>query len=154
SNNGTTLVLSDYKTGPPPEIAVAPESLNFGAVVVGEVKTQVFQLVNAGGHILNGTATVFDPYAVVSGSPFHVIAGQTGSVAVSFAPSSEAEYNSIMTISSDGGNSTNVVKGTGAFVPVPAFTGNPLTGVVPHTVEFQDTSSGTIINRYWVFGDG
>ena len=38
--------------------------------------------------------------------------------------------------------------------PVAAFTANTTSGVVPQTVQFTDTSVGTIISRLWSFGDG
>jgi PKD repeat protein len=40
-------------------------------------------------------------------------------------------------------------------VPVSAdFSANPLTGVVPLTVQFTDASTGPVISRLWTFGDG
>jgi len=38
--------------------------------------------------------------------------------------------------------------------PVASFTANPTNGVEPLTVTFTDTSTGTITNRFWDFGDG
>ncbi len=38
--------------------------------------------------------------------------------------------------------------------PVASFTGNPTAGAVPLTVTFADSSTGTITNRLWDFGDG
>ena len=38
--------------------------------------------------------------------------------------------------------------------PLADFTGSPTNGVVPLTVTFTDSSSGTITNRSWDFGDG
>ena len=38
--------------------------------------------------------------------------------------------------------------------PVAIFTGNPTIGAEPLTVTFTDTSTGTITNRFWNFGDG
>ncbi len=38
--------------------------------------------------------------------------------------------------------------------PVASFTGNPTSGVVPLTVTFTDTSTGSITNWSWSFGDG
>ena len=35
-----------------------------------------------------------------------------------------------------------------------SFTGTPTSGSVPLTVNFTDTSTGTITNRLWTFGDG
>ncbi|HXI85687.1 MAG TPA: PKD domain-containing protein [Verrucomicrobiae bacterium] len=38
--------------------------------------------------------------------------------------------------------------------PVVVFTGSPTNGPVPLTVTFTDTSTGSITNRFWTFGDG
>ncbi len=39
-------------------------------------------------------------------------------------------------------------------VPVASFNGSPTNGASPLTVTFSDTSTGTITNRSWIFGDG
>jgi len=41
----------------------------------------------------------------------------------------------------------------GASAPVPSFTGSPTNGIELLTVTFTDTSTGTITNRFWDFGD-
>jgi len=38
--------------------------------------------------------------------------------------------------------------------PVAIFSGNPTNGTEPLAVTFTDTSTGTITNRFWDFGDG
>jgi hypothetical protein len=38
--------------------------------------------------------------------------------------------------------------------PVASFAGSPTNGAAPLLVTFSDTSTGTITNRYWDFGDG
>ena len=38
--------------------------------------------------------------------------------------------------------------------PVAAFSAAPASGMAPLTVTFTDTSTGSITNRYWQFGDG
>ncbi len=38
--------------------------------------------------------------------------------------------------------------------PTASFTGSPRTGFAPLTVTFSDTSTGTVTNRAWTFGDG
>jgi PKD repeat protein len=38
--------------------------------------------------------------------------------------------------------------------PVAAFSGSPTTGEAPLPVTFTDTSTGSITNRFWAFGDG
>jgi PKD repeat protein len=61
-----------------------------------------------------------------------------------------------LTVSGDGG-STTYTKVITAFVPImPSanFTVTPTNGLTPLTVSFNDTSTGTITNRFWDFGDG
>jgi PKD repeat protein len=56
-----------------------------------------------------------------------------------------------------GGDSTPVSSYTIAVsiaAPTANFTGTPLTGNVPLTVAFTDSSTGTPTSWYWVFGDG
>ncbi len=43
---------------------------------------------------------------------------------------------------------------TNSSVPIPVFSGRPLSGSAPLAVTFTDNSSGTITNRFWDFGDG
>jgi len=68
------------------------------------------------------------------------------------------------TIASDGGLIGKVAVGDnfgtvynellGPLPPVASFTGNPTSGLVPLTVTFTDTSSGSVTNWSWSFGDG
>jgi PKD repeat protein len=52
------------------------------------------------------------------------------------------------------GSQANAVNGTGASLPVAGFAGSPTGGSQPLTVSFTDTSTGTITNRLWDWGDG
>ncbi len=47
-----------------------------------------------------------------------------------------------------------VVVTSGTVPPSASFTGTPTTGFAPLTVIFTDTSTGTVTNRAWNFGDG
>ena len=42
----------------------------------------------------------------------------------------------------------------GAIVPSASSSGRPTTGPAPLTVTFNDSSTGTVTNRFWNFGDG
>ncbi|PWU12232.1 MAG: hypothetical protein C5B50_21910 [Verrucomicrobia bacterium] len=42
----------------------------------------------------------------------------------------------------------------GAVAPVASFSGSPTNGPAPLSVTFSDTSSGSITNHFWSFGDG
>src|SRR5262249_45902665 len=72
-----------------------------------------------------------------------------------FAPTNAASFSNLVTFTTgNAGTSTNPVTGTGALVPAAAFSGTPTNGRKPLTVTFTDTSSGSITNRLWDFGDG
>ncbi len=111
-------------------------------------------MINTGGLTLTGSVAVSSPFAVSSGSPYNVAPGQTGTVNVSFIPVTAGTFSNNLIFTSNGGNSTNLVTGQGAFVPVASFTAAPVTGRAPLTVTFTDTSTGTITNRFWNFGNG
>jgi autotransporter-associated beta strand protein len=46
------------------------------------------------------------------------------------------------------------VAGSVPVAPTASFSADPTSGEAPVTVTFTDTSSGTITNRFWDFGDG
>jgi len=56
--------------------------------------------------------------------------------------------------SSDHNSTTQIIHAVYYPVPVASFTGTPTAGTAPLTVNFTDTSTGTINNRTWTFGDG
>jgi subtilase family serine protease len=149
--NGTNLI--NALVGTPASLLVTPANLNYGALIVGQSSTQTFSVINGGQSSLTGTATVSGPFAIVSGSPYNVAGGQTGSVAVSFSPTAADSFTTNVVFTSNGGISSNAVTGVGAIVPLASFSGAPTNGVVPLAVTFTDTSTGTITNRFWDFGD-
>ena len=139
---------------PVPVIQVQPTSLSFLPLLVNLSSTQACQVVNLGGLVLTGSVAVLPPFYVVSGSPFSVAASQTGLVQVAFSPTSAGTFTNNLVFTSNGGNRTNGVSGTGARLPVAMFSADRTNGSVPLAVTFTDTSTGTITNRVWSFGDG
>ena len=134
---------------------VTPASQNYGSVLTGTTAQLSFIVTNGSGVTLNGTATVGGaPFSIVSGSPFSVASLGSTNVVVSFAPASTASFTDLVVFATNIGNSTNQVVGAGAAVPVASFNGVPTTGLVPLLVTFSDTSTGTITNWSWTFGDG
>src|SRR5207253_2386796 len=73
---------------------------------------------------------------------------------VRFAPLTATTFSNSVAFSSNGGNPANGLVGTGAIIPIANFTALPTNGLAPLTVTFNDTSVGTITNRFWNFGDG
>ena len=66
-------------------------------------------------------------------------------------------YTVTLIASNAGGSSTNTrVNLITALTPPPiaGFTATPTTGMEPLLVTFTDTSSGSITDRFWMFGDG
>lgn len=135
------------------EAVINPSVQDYGTVAVGQTNSQPFLVINTGGLTLTGTATSAAPFAVSTGSPYNVAPGQTQTVTVSFIPTSAGAFTSAVTFASNGGNFTNAVTGVGALAPQASFSGTPTTGTEPLLVTFTDTSTGTISNRFWDFGD-
>jgi PKD repeat protein len=140
----------------PGQLGVSPVARDFGTIATGTISQAVFTVTNSGGTtISNGTATVTGgPFTIVSGSTFNLTGGTSTNVVVRFAPVSEASFSdTVIFTSANGGNSTNPVTGSGAVVPLASFSASPTNGAWPLTVTFTDTSTGTITNRFWNFGD-
>ena len=139
------------------QITVNPSTLDFGTVATGSTSQKVFVVANSGGTaVTNGTVTVSGgPYSILAGATFTVPAGGATNVTVQFAPVAVGDFtNTVIFTTANGGAATNNVIGAGAVVPVAIFGANPTNGVVPLVVTFADTSTGTISNRNWSFGDG
>ncbi|HEY6168161.1 MAG TPA: Calx-beta domain-containing protein, partial [Verrucomicrobiae bacterium] len=110
-----TLTRTNYVlvTNPPPQLSISPPSLDFSAVVLGQTNTLSFQVLNGGGQTLTGAVTALLPFTIRGGSPFSVPPGQTSVVSVGFAPTNAASFNNAVVFTSNGGNGTNAVTGTG-----------------------------------------
>jgi PKD repeat protein len=67
-------------------------------------------------------------------------------------------YTVILTASGPAGSGvrtqSNYIVATGGSPPSAAFSGSPTNGTAPLAVTFTDTSTGSITNRFWDFGDG
>jgi len=131
--------------------------LDFGVIATGTTSQRVFVVTNSGGTtVSNGTASVTGgPFTVLSGATFSLGGGASTNVVVRFAPVAVGDFtNAVLFASANGGSSTNPVTGSGAVVPSANFNAAPIFGAVPLAVSFTDTSTGTITNRFWSFGDG
>src|SRR6266576_6807454 len=131
--------------------------LDFGYVVVGANAQASFVITNSGGAPLsNGIATVSSgPFTILSGTPFSLPGFSSTNLVVRFAPTSAASFSNVVTVTAGiNANSVNSVIGIGAVVPAASFTASPTSGLKPLTVTFTDSSTGTITNRFWNFGDG
>jgi subtilisin family serine protease len=99
--------------GSPPSLSVTPLSLVFGNVTVGSSKDMSFTMTNSGGGTLAGSASTSAPFSIISGSPFSLIAGASQSVTVRFSPTSAAPFSDDVAFTSNGGDTTRAVSGTG-----------------------------------------
>src|SRR6185369_10794063 len=153
--NSTNTVTGSGLT--PSQLAILPSSINFGTVAVGANAQASFTVTNTGGAALsNGLATVVGgPFTILSGTPFSLPGFGSTNLVVRFSPASAANFSNVVRFTtSNAGNSTNTLLGIGAVIPVAAFTSTPISGLKPLTVSFTDSSTGTITNRFWDFGDG
>jgi PKD repeat protein len=143
-------------TNTPALLSVSPGSLNYGELTAGQTSNKTFQVVNKGGlPITNGTVSLTGgPFAVVSGTPFTVPALGSNNVVVRFAPVTAGSFSNAAVFASNGGGSTNALVGLGAVMPAAGFVATPTNGTSPLQVNFIDSSTGTITNRFWAFGDG
>jgi PKD repeat protein len=155
SNGGNSANAVTGSGTPPAQLAVSPASVNFGTVAVGNTVQASFAITNLGGiAITNGTVVVNGPFAIVSGTPFTLAGFAASNVVVSCTPTDTDNYTNNVIFTSNGGNSTNAVTGTGALPPTASFSGSPTAGEWPLLVSFTNNSSGTITNAFWSFGDG
>ena len=143
----------------PGQLAVSPSSLDFGYVAVGGSGQASFHVSNLGGAALSGSAALLSPAAAgfgfASSTAFTVPGGTSTDVVVRFTPPSAGGFsNGVVFVSGEAGSSTNLLSGAGALAPTAAFSGGPTVGLAPLSVTFTDSSTGTITNRFWDFGDG
>src|SRR5206468_842481 len=82
-------------------------------VIIGQTNTRSFQFTNLGDLTLTGTVVTTLPFAIQRGSSFSLTNGETAQVLVGFAPDSAANFSNVVVFTSNGGNSTNPVVGSG-----------------------------------------
>jgi PKD repeat protein len=131
-----TITRSDYvAVVNPPHLEVAPESLDYGSVTIGQTNSLTFSVINTGDVTLDGTATSVSPFNLISGASYTVAAGQTQTVVVAFAPDNDWPFVADVIFTSNGGESTNSVTGTG-------LTPGHIT-VTPAAQDFDTLATGT-----------
>ena len=151
---GTATTTAATLTVQPGVVGVSPSNWDFGAVATGASVSISFTVTNTGCGQLSGTATSPVPFAVVSGSPFTLPGFGATNLQVSFTPATVGFFTNDLIVTSDGGVATNQVTGAGALEVLAQFSASPSNGLAPLQVVFTDTSTGTITNRSWDFGDG
>jgi hypothetical protein len=119
SAGGTiTFTLNFSVTSPQnPVLEVAPPSLNFGNVMVGQCSDQSFGVRNSGGGTLSGTATTSLPFSIISGGSFSLGAAKSTQVVVRFCPAAAGQANGTVSFTSNGGSLSLSVTGIGVTTP-------------------------------------
>ena len=113
SNQVTVAVPIDVCSGPP-QLTVTPASLNYGNVTVDRTKDLTFTVTNAGTDTLTGSASTSTPFRIVSGGTFSLSAGSSQTVTVRFSPIALSPFNGTLSFTTNGGNSSKMVTGTGS----------------------------------------
>ncbi len=127
-------------TEPPPPVA------NFSGSPTSGVKPLTVQFSDSStGQIISRSWNFGDGQTSTVTNPSHTYVN-SGSYTVS------------LTVTGPGGSNTktqtNYITVTEPPPPVADFTGSPVSGVKPLTVQFTDKSTGQITSRSWNFGDG
>lgn len=117
--DGNARPLYVQFTNAPPVLGVTPTSLDFGTIEVGQFKDLNLTVQNTGGGTLTGTATTTAPFNIVSGGSFSVAPSATQSVVVRFSPTGAGAASGTVAFTSNGGNTSPAVSGTGTNPPPP-----------------------------------
>jgi hypothetical protein len=119
-----------FRLSPPPIIAVAPASLDFGAMVLNSTTDLTFGVTNAGGGTLTGSASVPAPFSILSGGTYSLAANAWQAVVVRYSPTSVGTNSANVTFTGGGG----AVRPVSGFVPatrVIGLSGDLAFGSVP-----------------------
>ena len=123
SVNNTVPTSLSVASGPP-AIALEPDTLGFGDVLVGNSATATFTIDNAGGGPLDVSSVSYpDAFAPVDSAgfgPFTVPFGETRDVEVVFTPSGEGSRTGDIEVSSNAENAATaslLAQGTGVLAP-------------------------------------
>jgi RHS repeat-associated protein len=110
TNTQTNLVVVAPSS---PLLVVSPDVLDFGSVPIGIPVQASITVSNAGSCLLNGTATTESPLAIAAGATYTLAGHTSTNVIVSFTPSGAFGIFSLIFFTSDGGNTTVYVFGSG-----------------------------------------
>jgi len=111
-----------------PVISVAPSSLNFGQVTLGQTNDMTLTVRNVGGGTLQGTATVPLPFSIVSGGSYSLGSNQSQLVTVRYRPTSVGTHSQTITFTGGGGASVPV--SGAALLALPGLTFDAVSGLI------------------------
>ena len=138
---GSPLTINLSGTATQAGLSVSPTSFNFGSVVDGQTKSQLFTVTNT------GTASLTIAQLTVSGAgysasglntPVTIAAGKTATFSVLFAPTTAGSLNGSVSISSNASNSPTAValSGTGVAATVTV-------SATPSSLSFGSVNAGS-----------
>ena len=116
-HNGLTraFLLTPVPTATP-VLAVSPSALDFSGVNVGSSKDLSFTVQNTGGGTLTGSASTSAPFSIVGNNSFNLAANETQDLTVRFSPTSAATFNGNVSFTSNAGDASPTVTGTGVLL--------------------------------------
>jgi len=100
----------------PPSLSVTPTSLDFGSVKVGSTADRTIVVQNTGGGKLTGSVSVVPPFHIISGGSFTLPLGATQTVEVRFSPTATGVFAADVSLTSNGGDGSVAITGTGIGV--------------------------------------
>jgi len=94
-----------------PDIAITPDSLDFGSLPVGRTTTDTLTISNTGDADLtvSNITTSGAPFSVQFDGEFTLQPGESRDIAVTFAPQAEGEFNGTLTIASNDPDESELV---------------------------------------------
>ncbi len=135
-----------------PVLSVAPDTLDFGMVLVGDSRSLEMQVNNVGsGWLQVSEVEVEEPFGVESVTWPMVVEDQE-SIRVSFEPEKGGTFEGMLIVHSNGGEGKVWVRGQGNTVPVAEARGNQAV-VVEATVQLDGSGSsdadGGVVGYGW-----
>ena len=141
SNEANPVEVALSGSGIAPAIAVAPEAIGFGSVLVGASGTEGLTIENTGSAPLEGTVSLSgdtSAFTITDGNgDFSIAPGETQAVEVTFAPGESASFAGTVAIEHNASNASSPVE--------VSLTGNgiaPAIAVTPEAVNFGSVVTG------------
>ena len=113
--NGEVAIPAELTVTGEPVIAVDPDSIDFGSVIVGEEASATVTVSNTGTDVLSvtGFATDSDMF-VVTTSAFDLEVGESAEVTVTYVPAAAGNDSGTLTFESNAGDATVALSGSSA----------------------------------------
>jgi hypothetical protein len=143
ANSPATVALSGTGVAATYTISVKPGSLSFGSVTNGNSASQSFTVANTGNSnvAISGMAASGAGYSIASGGGAVTLApGQSTTVGVQFAPTTEGAANGSVNILSSASGASSV-----------SLSGNGVAPSVPHAVDLNWGASTSSVAGYNVY---